>query len=466
MAEKEVVTELKEKLFMNRESPLSAMSETAVKEADAYCENYKKFLDIGKTEREVVVETIRLAEANGFRPFDPKMPLKAGDKVYLNNRNKAIVLAVIGTRPLAEGVSIAAAHIDSPRLDLKPNPLYEDENLAYFDTHYYGGIKKYQWTAIPLSLHGVLVKKDGTSVTVRIGDDREDPVFCVTDLLPHLAAEQMKRTAAETIKGEDLNVLIGSRPFKADEGSELVKLNILNWLYEKYGITESDFLSAELEIVPAFEARDVGLDRSMIGAYGHDDRVCAYPALTALFATENPAYTAVTLLADKEEIGSEGNTGMQSAYLRYFIEDLAAAFGTEARHVLTHSVCLSADVNAALDPIYPEVMEKKNCSRLNHGVVLTKYTGSRGKYDTSDASAELMGVVRRLMDQNEIAWQVGELGRVDVGGGGTVAKYIADLNVDTVDLGVPVLSMHAPFEVVSKTDVYMAHKAFSALFSR
>lgn len=278
----------------------------------------------------------------------------------MSNRDKALLLAVIGSRPIADGVSIAAAHIDSPRLDLKPNPLYEDSRLAYFDTHYYGGIKKYQWTAIPLALHGVVIRRDGTSVQVRVGEEAGDPVFCVTDLLPHLGTEQMKRTAAEVVKGEDLNLLIGSRPFRDDEGSELVKLNVMRLLHEKYGITEADFLSAELEVVPAFGARDLGFDRSMIGAYGHDDRVCAYPALTALLALDKPAYTAVTVLADKEEIGSEGNTGMQSAFLKYFIADLAAAFGEEGRHVLQNSICLSADVNAALDPIYPDVMEKRN----------------------------------------------------------------------------------------------------------
>ena len=424
------------------------------------------YLDSAKTEREAVDEAIRLAQQQGFRAYRQGESLKSGDKIYYNNRGKSLFLAVIGTRPIAEGVSIAAAHIDSPRLDLKPNPLYEDKELAYFDTHYYGGIKKYQWVAIPLALHGTIVKKDGTAVAVAIGDKPEDPIFCVTDLLPHLAYDQMKRSASDIVKGEDLNILIGSRPFSKDEGSEQVKLNILNILFEKYGITEADFLSAEMEAVPAFGARDLGFDRSMIGAYGHDDRVCAYPALTAIFALDNPVYTAVTVLADKEEVGSDGNTGMQSAALRYFIEDLAATFGVEGRHVLQNSLCLSADVNVAFDPIYPEVTESRNCAYLNHGVVLTKYTGSRGKSGTSDASAELMAFFRRNMDDNGVLWQVGELGKVDVGGGGTVAKYIANLDVNTVDLGVPVLSMHAPMEVVSKTDVYMAHKAFLALLAR
>lgn len=464
--EKSAAALLQERLGYKPVQAALKLSDEEIAQADRYCEDYKTFLDAAKTEREAVRAAVAAAEAAGYRAFDRKAPLKAGDKVYYSNRGKSLVLAVIGSRPITDGVSIAAAHIDSPRLDLKPNPLYEDHNLAYFDTHYYGGIKKYQWTALPLALHGVIVRRDGTAVTVCIGEDESDPVFCVTDLLPHLATEQMKRTATEVIRGEDLNILIGSRPFRDDEGSELVKLRILQLLEEKYGVEEADFLSAELEAVPALRARDVGLDRSMIGAYGHDDRVCAYPALTAILGVENPAFTAVTILADKEEIGSEGNTGMQSAFLRYFIADIAAAFGEEGRHVLQKSVCLSADVNAAFDPIYPDVAELRNCAQLNQGVVLTKYTGSRGKSGTSDASAELMGRVRRLMDSQGIVWQIGELGKVDAGGGGTVAMYIANLDVDTVDMGVPVLSMHAPFEVVSKLDVYMAHKAFSALLNR
>ncbi len=466
MSDKTKAEVLREELSYTAKHAYRVMSEDEVATAFAYCEEYKTFLNRAKTEREAVTEAVRMAEERGFVPFQPSASLKAGDRVYLNNRGKSLILAVIGEKPLDEGVSIAAAHIDSPRLDLKPNPLYEDRELAYLDTRYYGGIKKYQWTAIPLALHGVVVRRDGTTVTVSIGENPEDPVFCVTDLLPHLGANQMKKPASEVIDGENLNVLIGSRPFADDEGSESVKLQILSLLSEKYGMVESDFLSAELEVVPAFAARDLGLDRSMIGSYGHDDRVCAYPALTALFALDKPAYTAVTVLADKEEIGSDGNTGMVSAFLPYFIEDLAAACGKEGRHVLSRSLCLSADVNVALDPIYPEVIEAHNCATLNRGVVLTKYTGSRGKGGSSDASAELMGFFRRVMDKNEVLWQVGELGRVDIGGGGTVAKYIANLNVDTVDLGVPVLSMHAPFEVVAKPDVYMAHKAFLALLSR
>jgi aspartyl aminopeptidase len=457
---------LKDQLFHKSKNASATLDDAEISLADNYCEDYKSFINTAKTEREFVKAAIEVAEKKGFQPFDRSKKLKPEDKVYLNNRGKALLLAVIGSRPITDGVSIAAAHIDSPRLDLKPNPLYEDRNLAYFDTRYYGGIKKYQWTAMPLALHGVVALKDGRTIDICIGEDLSDPVFCVTDLLPHLSSEQMKKTASEFIKGEDLNILIGSRPFKDDKGSELAKLNIMKILYERYGILESDFFSAELEAVPAYPARDVGLDRSMIGGYGHDDRVCAYPALTALLETENPSYTAVTILADKEETGSEGNTGMQSAFFKYFIADIAVSFGQKARHVLSNSICLSADVNVAYDPIFADVVEIRNCAELNHGVALTKYTGSRGKSDTSDASAEFMAKIRKLMDDNNVLWQIGELGKVDAGGGGTVAKYIADLDVDTVDLGVPVLSMHSPFEVVSKLDVYMAHKAFAALLGR
>lgn len=466
MSEKTQGELLREQLCYQPKNAYKVLSDEELRAVFAYSESYKKFLDVAKTEREAVTEAVRLAEERGFVPFDRTVSLKPGDRVYVNNRGKALILAVIGEKPIDEGVSIAVAHVDSPRLDLKPNPLYEDHDLAYFDTHYYGGIKKYQWTTIPLALHGVIVRRDGTTVTVTIGEAADDPVLCITDLLPHLGANQMKKPAAEVIDGENLNVLIGSQALGGDEGSEAVKLNILKLLSEKYGIAEADFLSAELEVVPAFTARDVGLDRSMIGAYGHDDRVCAYPALTALFDLEVPTYTALTVLADKEEIGSEGNTGMVSNFLKYFVDDLAAVFGKEGRHVLSRSLCLSADVNVAMDPLYPEVVEARNCAALNRGVVLTKYTGARGKSGSSDASAELMGFYRRIMDENNVLWQVGELGRVDVGGGGTVAKFVAELNVDTVDLGVPVLSMHAPFEVISKTDVYMAHKAFSALLTR
>ena len=455
--------ELKEQLFMKKKNSGLIMSDTEMKAADKFCEGYKKFLDDGKTEREAANAAVALAEKAGFKEFDRSKKYKAGDKVYLNNRGKAVILSIIGKDGIENGVNILAAHIDSPRLDLKQNPLYEDAEMAFFKTHYYGGIKKYQWTTVPLALHGVIVKKNGEKTEVRIGEDDKDPVFVVTDLLPHLAEEQMKRPAAKIIAGEELNILIGSRPFKDDEDSELVKLNIMNILFEKYGIVEEDFLSAELEAVPAFKAKDVGFDRSLVGAYGQDDRVCGYTALMATLDQKGvPSKTVVTVLTDKEETGSDGNTGLQSSYLEYFICDLAEAAGKNGRHVLSASKCLSADVNAGFDPSFPDVLEKKNCAYVGKGTCLTKFTGARGKSGTSDASAEFVGYVRSVFDKNNIIWQTGELGKVDIGGGGTVAKYIANLDVDTIDLGVPVLSMHAPFEITSKNDVYMTYKAFAA----
>ena len=459
------ISTLKDALFLKREHISKVLSEDEVKKCDAFCEDYKHFINTAKTEREAVTFAVEEAEKRGFKPFDKHEKYKAGDKVYLNNRGKAIILAVFGTESVAEGVKIAAAHVDSPRLDLKPNPLYESDELALFKTHYYGGIKKYQWTAIPLALHGVVILADGTKVKVTVGEDRNDPQFVITDLLPHLAADQCKDTLAAGIKGEDLNILIGSRPFKNDSESELVKLNIMKILNDKYGIVEKDFQCAELSLVPAFPVRDIGFDRSMIGAYGHDDRVCAYPEMQAIFDVGTPKFTSLCIFADKEEIGSVGNTGMESAFLKYFIADLARLEGLEGRDVLSNSECLSADVNAAYDPTYPSVMEKNNSCYLNHGAVVTKYTGARGKSGTSDASAEFVGKVRRILDNAGVAWQTGELGKVDQGGGGTVAMYIANLDVDVVDLGVPVLSMHAPYEVVSKFDVYMTYKACLAFFS-
>lgn len=457
---------LKEQLFMKKEHSAVIIGEKGISEADSFAEGYMGYLDASKTEREAVDTALEMAKAGGFTEFDKNVRYPAGSKVYVNNRGKALILAVIGHKDIREGVSIAAAHIDSPRLDLKPNPLYEESEMAYFKTHYYGGIKKYQWTAIPLSLHGVIVKKDGETVKVNIGEAPEDPKFVITDLLPHLAANQMKSTMAEGIRGETLNILIGSRPFENTAAADSVKLNIMNILFEKYGIIEADFLSAELEAVPAFPACDIGFDRSLIGAYGHDDRVCAYPALMAILDCEDPDYTCVTVLADKEETGSEGNTGLDSKFLEYFICDIASIYGAEGREVLSKSKCLSADVNAAFDPNFAEVYERRNTCFINNGVCITKYTGSRGKGGTSDASAEFMGEIRRLLDSENVCWQTGELGKVDEGGGGTVAKYVAHLNVDVVDLGVPVLSMHAPFEVVSKTDVYMAYRSFLAFFNK
>ncbi len=456
--------ELQEKLFMKTKNGCLRMSDDEIKKADEFCENYKAYLNEGKTEREACTLAIEIAEKNGFVPFDKNASYKAGDKVYYNNRDKAVILCVFGKKSLSEGVKIAAAHIDSPRIDLKPNPLYEDSEMAFFKTHYYGGIKKYQWTAIPLALHGVIVLKDGTKVNVNIGEDDADPKFVISDLLPHLAREQMKRTLNEGIQGEELNILVGSRPFRDDEGSELVKLNIMNILNEKYGIVEEDFLSAELECVPAMKVCDIGFDRSLIGGYGHDDRVCAYPSLMAAAELENPEFTCLTVLTDKEETGSDGNTGLKSFYLPYFIADIARMEGLQAHDVLSKSECLSADVNAAFDPTFPQPYEKMNTSFANRGIVVTKYTGSGGKGGTSDASAEFVGKVRRTFDDAGVIWQMGELGKVDAGGGGTVAKYVANLDVDVIDVGVPVISMHAPFEVVSKIDVYMAYKAFSAFF--
>ncbi len=461
MEEKSKAKELKEKLFLKRENAYKRMTPEEVSRAEAFCEDYKKFLDTAKTEREACAEAVRLAEEKGFKPFEKGKKYSAGDKVYLNNRGKSVILAVIGSEPLEKGVNLTAAHIDSPRLDLKQNPVYESEELGYFKTHYYGGIKKYQWPTVPLALHGVIFKSDGSEVCVKIGEDDGDPVFVVTDLLPHLSEEQYKRPAAKLIKGEELNILIGSRPFLEDEASEAVKLNLLCLLNEKYGITEEDFISAELECVPAAKARCVGFDRSLIGSYGQDDRVCAYTALRAILdLSETPARTAVTVLTDKEEIGSEGNTGMKAAYMRYFIDNLAEPFGVKGHTVLSASRCLSADVNAAFDPTFPDAFEKMNASFCNHGVVATKYTGSRGKSGTSDASAEYVSEIRRLFNENGIVWQTGELGKVDFGGGGTVAMYVANLDIDTIDIGVPVLSMHAPFEITAKNDVYMAYRAF------
>lgn len=461
MSEK-TAKELKKELFYSSENGAETATDAEIGRVDAFCQGYMDFLNRCKTEREAVVYFEEKAREAGFTAFVPGEKYAPGSRVYYNNRGKAIILATIGRRSLREGVRINAAHIDSPRLDLKPNPMYEDSELALFKTHYYGGIKKYQWTAIPLSLHGVIVKSNGERLTVEIGEAPGDPRFVVTDLLPHLANEQMKRTLSDGVRGEELNILIGSRPFRCDDESEKVKLNILNLLHEKYGIIEKDFLSAELTLVPAFPVSDIGFDRSMIGGYGHDDRVCAYPAAIAALEARDSEVTCVTVLTDKEEIGSEGNTGLKSAYLRYFIEDLAAMEGLAGRDVLARSECLSADVNAAFDPTFPDVNERRNAAYLNHGVCVTKYTGSRGKGGTNDASAEFMGRVRHFLEEADVLWQTAELGKVDAGGGGTVAMYIANLGADVIDIGVPVLSMHAPYEVVSKVDVYAAYRAFGA----
>ena len=435
-----------------------------LQKADAFAEGYKAFMNAAKTERETVTWAVQAAEAAGFEPLRPMKMYQPGDKVYYNNRGKALCLAVIGKKGVKRGVRIAAAHIDSPRIDLKPIPLYESSEMALLKTHYYGGIKKYQWTAIPLSLHGKIVRKDGEEITVCIGEKEGEPQFTITDILPHLGKDQMAKTLGEAISGEDMNVLAGSLPLTDGEGEQLFKLNIMNILHQQYGIVESDLISAELEFVPAFKAVDIGFDRSMIGAYGHDDRVCAYPILEAIFQCKVPEYTCITVLADKEEIGSVGNTGLASEYLNYFVADLAAAEGLEARHVYTKSTCLSADVTAAFDPNYAYAYEAGNSTFLNRGVGLSKYTGSRGKGGSNDANAEFVGQVRKIFDEADVLWQIGELGKVDQGGGGTVALDISRLNADVIDVGVPVLSMHSPFEVVSKLDVYMAYKAFKAYF--
>lgn len=464
MSEKTKGEQLREELLMNPKNLTETMSEEELKAAYDFCEGYKTFLDAAKTEREAVTTAVAMLEKAGYVPFDQAKQYKAGDKVYLNNRGKALIAATLGRRSVAEGVRIGVAHIDSPRLDLKPRPLYEEGEQCFLKTHYYGGIKKYQWTAIPLALHGTIIRKDGSSLSVAIGEEEGDPVFCVTDLLPHLAADQMRKTLAEGIEGEKLNILIGSAVLRDDTGAEKVKVAIAKLLFEKYGIVEEDFLSAELCAVPAFKAKDLGLDRSMIGAYGHDDRVCAYPILMAEIDEKSPEYTSVTILADKEETGSNGPTGMNSYFLKDFIEDLADMAGCKVRHVAANSHCFSADVNAAFDPIYGEVHERRNASYINYGVVVTKYTGARGKAGTNDATAEMMGFARRILDAEHVGWQTGELGKVDQGGGGTVAMYVSQHNIDTVDLGVPVLSMHAPFEVVAKADVYMTYRAMRAFY--
>ncbi len=433
-----------------------------VEKAQAFAEGYKTFLDHSKIERECVLYTEELAKKAGYQVFERGRKYSAGDKVYYINRGKNIILTTFGRKPLTEGVHFNIAHIDSPRLDIKPNPLYEQDELSYLKTHYYGGIRKYQWGVTPLALHGRVMLADGTHVDLAIGEEAGDPVFLVTDLLPHLSAKQNERPLREGLRGEELNILLGSTPVADPEVKAAFKLKVLSLLHEKYGMTEKDFLRAELTMVPAQKAIDVGLDRSMIGAYGQDDKVCAYTAVMAELETVKPEHTTVTLLTDKEEIGSEGNTGMSSDALLHYMEDLVECEGERVRDVLRASLCLSADVNAAFDPTFADVYEKQNASYLNHGPVFTKYTGSRGKSGSNDASAETMQKIIQYMDAADIMWQIGELGKVDEGGGGTIAQFMGDMDVDTVDLGVPVLCMHAPFEVTSKLDVYYTYKAFKA----
>ena len=467
MSEKSKGEVLKEQLFFKSKNGFETLSEEDIQKAYDFCEGYKKYMDNGKTEREVTTETVKILEANGFKPYKFGGKFIPGDGVYINNRGKYVLAARIGSKLADSGANIIAAHIDSPRIDLKQRPLYEDNGFAFFKTHYYGGIKKYQWLTLPLALHGVIVKANGESVTINIGEDENDPVFCITDLLPHLAKDQYSKNLSDAVSGEGLNILIGSRPFKDDKASEKVKLNILNLFYEKYGIVEGDFISAELSLVPAEKARDIGFDRSMVGAYGHDDRICAYPPLMALIENKNPEYTAILILADKEEIGSEGNTSMNSHIFRDFMEDMARTRGSRedcVAEMFMNSKCLSADVNAAFDPNYADVYESRNSAFMNNGVVMTKYTGSRGKSGSSDANAEFIGYLRKLFDDSGILWQTSELGKVDQGGGGTVAAYIANHNVEVIDLGVPILSMHAPFELASKIDIYMMYEASKAFY--
>lgn len=453
-----------EKLTYTKKSVYERRDDAAIDEAMEYARGYAAFLDAAKTEREAVIEGIRMAEEKGFRPYHFGDKIQKGDKYYYNNHGKSLYLFSIGSEDITNGIRIAAAHVDSPRLDLKPCPLYEDGGMSFFKTHYYGGIRKYQWVATPLAIHGVITKKDGNTIDVVIGEDDTDPVFYINDLLPHLGHEADRKPLGDAIPGEKLNILVGSRPFDNSGDADSIKLRTLYLLHEKYGITEEDFLSAEISVVPAFKARDIGFDRSLIGAYGHDDRVCAYPALSAILEDEAPVHTLLCVLADKEEIGSDGITGMKSAIMPDLIDAISRSLGAEPAAVRAASACLSADVSAAFDPNFADAFEKRNTPLLSAGVVLTKYTGARGKSGTNDAGAEYIGWLRRVMEDANVVWQTGELGKVDGGGGGTVAKYIAELNIETVDLGVPVISMHAPYEVISKADLYETYRAFSAFF--
>ena len=458
------MAEIRDELFYKQKNGYDTMSTQQRIDMEDYCRGYMAFLNEARTEREAVKIAIEMAEDKGFVEYVDGMKLSPGDKVYCNNRSKALMLAVIGSKSLEEGCVIAGAHVDSPRIDLKQNPLYESDELAYFKTHYYGGIKKYQWVTIPLELHGVVALKNGETIDVSIGHDPSDPQFVITDLLPHLGKEQMRKTMEEGITGEGLNILIGSIPY-ADEGSDRVKLAVMSILNDRYGIVEEDFLSAELTAIPAFEVREIGLDRSLIGGYGHDDRVCAYAELKAILdLDEAPEKTAVCILADKEETGSDGVSGMQSSAFECFMEELCAGQNVPLRRCFKNSFCLSADVTAAFDPNFPEVSEKRNDAKLNYGMGICKFTGARGKSGTSDASAEIVGYLRRIFADAGVVWQMSELGKVDQGGGGTIAQYMANRNIDTIDAGVPVMSMHAPFEVVAKFDCFMTYLGVLAAY--
>ena len=455
---------LRDELFYKRKNGYDIIDIEERVKLENYCKGYIEFLDECRTERESVARAIQLAESHGFKELKSGVEIKPGQKIYYNNRNKSLILAIIGKQPLSEGCYIAGSHVDSPRLDLKQNPLYESDELAFFKTHYYGGIKKYQWVTIPLELHGVVSLKNGETVDVVVGAEPGEPKFVITDLLPHLASDQMKKTMSEGITGEGLNILIGSVPY-ADEGENRVKLAILSILNDTYGITEEDFISAELCAVPSFGVDEIGFDRSLIGGYGHDDRVCAYAELKAILDTENPEKTAVCIFSDKEETGSDGVTGMRSQAFETFIEDLCSMQKVSLRHCLANSFCISADVTAAFDPNYPEVSEKNNEAKINYGMGIAKFTGARGKSCTSDANAETVAFIRKLFEDNNVIWQMSELGKVDQGGGGTIAMYMANRNIETIDAGVPVLSMHAPYEVVSKFDCYMTYKGVYSLYN-
>ena len=457
--------DLRSKLFYEQKNGYDLIGTEERIAVEDYSREYMDFLNRSRTEREAVVNAIAIAESKGFVEYVPGMALKPGLKIYRNNRGKALMLAVIGKKSLAEGSVIAGAHVDAPRLDLKQITMYESDEMCYFKTHYYGGIKKYQWVTIPLELHGVVALKSGEVVDVVIGREPGEPKFVITDLLPHLAADQMKKTMAEGITGEGLNILIGSTPY-ADEGKDRVKYAVMSILYDMYGITEEDFLSAELTAVPAYDVCEVGLDRSMIGGYAHDDRVCAFAELKAIFDVEEPEKTCVCILADKEEVGSDGVSGMQSAAFDCFMEDMCESQSVSLRRCYENSFCLSADVCNAYDPLYPEVSEKRSDSKINYGMGICKFTGARGKSGTSDASAEVVAYLRRIFEENGVVWQMAELGKVDQGGGGTIAKFMANRNIDTIDAGVPVLSMHAPFEVVAKFDCYMTYKGVLTAYSQ
>ena len=455
--------EMLDKLSYKKQNVFETASAEKVKNIFDYSEGYRKYLDNSKTEREAVETSLEMLKKAGFSEYKLGDKLAVGDKRYLNQHGKSIAAFVIGENDIEkEGIRILAAHIDSPRIDLKQMPMYEDSGMGFFKTHYYGGVKKYQWTAIPLALHGVVIKSNGESVKIVIGESEDDPVFYINDLLPHLGQAQMQKSLAEAIDGERLNILIGGLPYDDEDVTDKIKLTVLSILNDKYDITEEDFLSAELTLVPAFKARDIGFDRALIGSYGHDDRVCAYPALTALISNLDTKHTVIVALADKEETGSDGVTGMQSEYLADIIREISRNLLKNEIVVRSRSKCLSADVTAAYDPNFPDVYEKRNSAIISCGTAICKYTGARGKSGTSDASAEFVGFVRRILNENGVVWQLCELGKVDAGGGGTVAKYIANLNIETVDIGVPVISMHAPYEVVSKADVYSTYEAFSA----